>query len=217
MIQEVLDLGLIRVWGKKYDLPLLIETTEFLVEELRTHYGCGRPTVSLANHPRRYDWPEPGRTHSREAWRCYAAGADRESCLERSVIYSLGNISIIGYLLGSSRLVLQSKLSVLVDPSGLPTVLADPVPCLCVLGPAAEEPGEHRMLHPETAAAMERLVGLRHESLQLKVAVTNPVPGNRGAAVMISFPHSVYGAGVGFVDVSCAAVDIEHLERLPAA
>ena len=212
MIKETLDLGLIRVWGKRYDLPLLVETTEALVEEFGAYYGCGQPAVSLAGHPRRYAWPEPGRRHSREAWRCYAAGADPESVLERSVVYSLGPISVIGYLLGSSRLVLHSRLSVLIDPAGVPAARADPVPCLCVLGPAAE-PGEHKMLHPETAAAMVRHIAERHASLQLGVAVTNPVPGNRGAAVMITFPHGVYGAGEGLVDISCTAVDIEHLDR----
>ncbi|MFA6603443.1 MAG: hypothetical protein WCT10_01220 [Patescibacteria group bacterium] len=217
MVKETVGLGLIRVWGKRYDLPLLVETTEFLVEQFRVYCGRGHPTVSLAGHPKKLDWPDPGRDHSRQAWQCYAAGADGNSGVERSVVYSLGPVTVTGYLLGSSHLALYSRLSILVDPAGAPAILPDPEPCLCILGAPNGETGEHRLLLSDTAEVLEELILSRHKPLQLGVRITNPILDNRGTAVMVTFPHDVYGAGFGPVDVDCTLVGSGQAGRFPVA
>lgn len=195
------DIGAIRIWGRKYDLGLIVETAEYLIDNLVEHYGSGRASIrSFQRHGQRYDWPKPGHDFARMAWNRLSTIFD---AADEALIVTSGRISVVAYLLGTTRVILNGKMGMLTTQDGRPVIsLVDPTPAICLYGRDLGA-GQLEHLSREVVEAVGRLLSLRHESLEIRYGYQETAPGSGQYVAILAFPHRVYGAGEGLIGTRC--------------
>jgi len=195
------DIGAIRIWGRKYDLGLVVETAEYLIDNLVEHYGSGRATIrSYQRHGQHYAWPKPGHDFARMAWNRLSTIFD---AADEALVISAGRITAVAYLLGTARVILNGKMGMLTTQDGRPvTALVDPAPAICLYGRDLGA-GQLEFLELGLVEAVGRLLSLRHGSLEIRYGRQETAPGSGRYAVILAFPHRVYGAGEGLISTRC--------------
>jgi hypothetical protein len=203
------DIGAINIWGRKYDLGLVVETAEYLIDELVQHYGSGRISIrSFQRHGQRHEWPSPGRDFARLAWKRLSTIFD---AADEALIVTAGRISIVAYLLGTARVILNGKMGMLTTQDGRPVHnLVDPAPALCLYGRDLGS-GRLEFLDRGLVDAVGRLLSLRHESLEIRYGCQEAEPDSGRYAAILAFPHRVYGAGEGLIRTRCIVPE-GHIE-----
>ncbi len=208
MANTVIELSGVRLFGKKYDLNSLINATECVVDSLIRGFGRGLARVSVyGQRAEVHAWPEPGKYFAYRKWQEFSRAYD--AC-DDALVYSLGPVSVVAYLLGTETFALDPAVWTIRSSSGRYGGGIDPVPGLCVFG-ANLGSGRFDLLEPWRAQQIDRLFGEQLSPLSLDHGIREHSSGP-GRIVVATFRHDpAFGRGEQSLRVRCLA-DLQTLK-----
>ena len=93
--------GAIALFGRKYDLALVLPAYQALIDALTVRFGRDRSYVASADWdrlPEPQAWPEPGKKLASEAWQDFATDYD---VLGSNAVHRIGPLEVDAFLLGA--------------------------------------------------------------------------------------------------------------------
>ncbi len=198
--------GATPIFGKKFDLVRVLFAYEQLFDTLTAKFGNGRSRVS-ARSPGLVDgvdWPYPGKAGAVAAWKGWSCGFD---AVGEEAAHQVGPVNAKAYVLAKGWTVYDPVKGTHTLHDGRPLKALDTAPVVEIYGRSR---GEDACGMNEVLA--EKVRGVIVSDLAkfgFTYTTSSFSRSDNGVEIvgMISFPHSIYGAGEDWLRVRCVGLD----------
>lgn len=201
--------GTVLVTGLRFDLARVLDAYARVLDTFSEARPGGFEVMTRDPSRVSHAWPGPGREKALAFWR---AAAGTYEAVDEPLIHASGGLVIKAYLLGKTWLVHDPASDRLLTPTRGDLSELDPSPMLCFYGAMRDgEPDMHALLDDREIAAARGAIegplsglGLAWHEVPL---VRNETTGETLGVGFATFPHAVYGDGVGPIRVRCITTD----------